>query len=61
MAVDFKRKVNKEKIPVCEIMGENVAAINMSWLLEFTDKHIKDLSGDYLCVSNVYPSRFVLN
>lgn len=54
MAVDFKHKVNKETIPVCEIMGVKIAAINMGWLLNFTDKCIKDLSGDYMCVSNVH-------
>lgn len=35
-------------------MGVNIAAINMEWLLNFTDKYIKDLSGDYMCVSNVH-------
>lgn len=54
MTVDFKHKVNKSNIPVCNIMGVNIAAINMGWLLKFTDKYIKDLSGDYMCVSNVH-------
>lgn len=54
MAVDFKHKVNKKTIPVCEIMGVRIAAINMGWLLKFTDEHIKELSGDYMCVSNVH-------
>lgn len=35
-------------------MGVNVAAINMNWLIEFTEEHIRDLSGDYMCVSNVH-------
>ena len=35
-------------------MGVNLAAINMSWLIEFTKKYIKELSGNYLCVSNVH-------
>ena len=46
--------VDKKIIPVCNIMGVNLAAINMSWLIEFTRKYIKELSGDYLCVSNVH-------
>lgn len=54
MAVDFRHKVNKETIPVCEILGVRIAAIDMEWLLKFTDKHIKELSGDYMCVSNVH-------
>ena len=47
-------KIDKTKIPVCNIMGVNIAAINMDWLLEFTEKNIKEVSGDYMCVSNVH-------
>lgn len=50
----FKRKVNKKEIPVCNIMGVNIAAINMEWLLDYLDKNLKDLSGDYICVANVH-------
>lgn len=50
----YNRKLNKFRIPTCNIMGVNIAAINMERLLEFTDEHIKELSGDYLCVSNVH-------
>lgn len=46
--------MDKKLIPTCNIMGVNLAAINMQWLLDFTKKYIKDLSGDYLCVSNVH-------
>ena len=31
-----------------------IAAINMNWLLRFTVKNIKEVSGDYICVSNVH-------
>lgn len=51
---NYIRIVNKSEIPVCNIMGVNIAAINMKWLLQFTEKNIKDLSGDYMCVSNVH-------
>lgn len=51
---DFQRKLNKSQIPTCSILGVNIAAITMPWLLDFTDQHIKELSGDYLCVSNVH-------
>lgn len=44
----------KELIPVCNIMGVNLAAINMPWLIKFTKDHIQKLSGDYMCVSNVH-------
>lgn len=50
----FSRKVDKSKIPTCNIMGVNIAAINMDWLLSFTDQYIKELRGDYMCVSNVH-------
>ena len=46
--------MNKSLIPTCNIMGVNLAAIDMPWLMDFTKKHIKELSGDYLCVSNVH-------
>lgn len=52
--MDYVHKVEKGLIPVCNIMGVNVAAINMPWLLKFTEKNIHDLSGDYMCVSNVH-------
>lgn len=50
----FRRKLDKSRIPTCNIMGVDIAAINMRWLLEYTDKNIKELSGDYMCVSNVH-------
>lgn len=50
----FEHKVDKSLIPTCNIMGVNIAAINMDCLLKFTDEHIKELSGDYMCVSNVH-------
>lgn len=50
----FNRKVNKAMVPVCSIMGVDIAAINMTWLLTFTRENIEKLSGDYMCVSNVH-------
>ena len=46
--------MEKTLIPTCNIMGVNIAAINMQWLIDFTKKYIKELSGDYMCVSNVH-------
>ena len=54
MNCKYQHKVNKNEIPVCNILGVNIAAINMNWLLDFTDKNVEDLSGDYMCVSNVH-------
>lgn len=51
---NFVHKVDKSQIPTCNIMGVDIAAINMEWLLAFTFKNIKELSGDYCCVSNVH-------
>lgn len=50
----YARKVDKSQIPTCNIMGVNIAAINMEWLLEYLDKNIDLLHGDYICVSNVH-------
>ena len=50
----FERLLDKREIPICPIMGVNVAAINMQWLIHYTQKNIKKLSGDYMCVSNVH-------
>lgn len=50
----YVRKVDKSQIPTCNIMGVNIAAINMEWLLEYLDKNINLLHGDYICVSNVH-------
>lgn len=54
MNTKYIHKVDKSSIPVCNIMGVNIAAINMKWLLRFTEKYIQDLSGDYMCVTNVH-------
>lgn len=47
-------KIDKSLIPTCDIMGVNIAAINMDWLLNFTQCNIKELAGDYMCVANVH-------
>ena len=52
--MEYLHKVDKKMIPICNIMGVNIAAVNMKWIIKFTDKYIKNLSGDYMCVSNVH-------
>lgn len=54
MPGEYKRKVNKSLIPTCNIMGVNVAAINMEWLVKYLDENLEDIKGDYICVSNVH-------
>lgn len=51
---EFQRAVQKGEIPTCNILGVNIAAINMEWLLKYLNDNIKTLSGDYICVSNVH-------
>lgn len=51
---NYQRKVDKSLIPTCNIMGVNIAAINMNWLLQYLDKNLADIKGDYICVSNVH-------
>ena len=51
---NYAHKVDKSQIPTCNILGVEIAAINMEWLLDFTLKNIRNLSGDYMCVSNVH-------
>lgn len=51
---EFKRTLDKTQIPTCNIMGVNIAAINMGWLCSYVQKNLKVLSGDYVCVSNVH-------
>lgn len=54
----YKRKVNKSLIPTCNIMGVNIAAINMEWLVSYLNENLEDIKGDYICVSNVHTSVF---
>lgn len=51
---NYVQRVSKKQIPTCNILGVDIAAINMEWLIDFTTKNIKELSGDYMCVSNVH-------
>lgn len=48
------RIIDKNSISTCNIMGVEIAAIDMEWLVEFLKKNIGVLKGDYVCVSNVH-------
>ena len=52
--MEYKRRVDKNLIPICNIMGVNIAAINMEWLVDYLEKNISEIKGDYICVSNVH-------
>ncbi len=52
--MSFQRTIDKSLIPTVNILGVDIAAINMEWLMSFVEEHIKEMSGDYICVSNVH-------
>jgi len=54
MMCSYIRKVDKSQIPTCNIMGVNIAAIDLEWLLDYLNRSIADIKGDYICVSNVH-------
>lgn len=47
---EYQRKVDKSLIPTCNIMGVNIAAINMNWLLKYLDENLSDIKGDGSCL-----------
>lgn len=51
---EFKRRVLNLQIPTCKILGVRIAAVDMAWLLDFTEQNIRELSGDYMCAANVH-------
>lgn len=44
----------KKSISTCNILGVNIAAIDMDWLVSFLVINIKELKANYICVSNVH-------
>lgn len=50
----YKRTVDKSAIPICNILGVDIAAIDMNWLVDYLNHNVKNLSGDYICVANVH-------
>ena len=50
----FRHAVERGSIPTVNILGVEIAALDMQRLLAFTEEHVKELSGDYICVSNVH-------
>lgn len=51
---DYVHKVDKSQIPTCNILGVNIAAINMKWLINFLEQNLSLLAGDYITVANVH-------
>ena len=50
----YERTVDKSAIPICNIMGVDIAAIDMKRLVDYLNRNVKNISGDYICVSNVH-------
>lgn len=48
---EYQRKVNKKELSTCTILGTEVLAGNMEWLVKYLCENIKDLSGDYLTIT----------
>ena len=46
--------MDRREIPKCEILGVQIAAINMSTALNYIQTNLEDLKGQYICISNVH-------
>ena len=44
----------KHPFPICNILGVNIAAVDMDKTVAYLRKYIKKLSGSYICISNVH-------
>lgn len=49
----MQAKINNQ-IPTCDILGVQVAVINMPQLLAFTTENLDALRGEYICAANVH-------
>ena len=58
---EYQRKVDKSLIPTCNIMGVNIAAINMNWLLKYIDENLSDnYCNNTICSYLVYFTLFII-
>ena len=44
----------RHPFPVCNILGVNIAVTNMEKTVSYLCAHLLELSGLYICVSNVH-------
>lgn len=44
----------KKKIDVCNILGVNIAAVNMEYTINYIVNNLLSMKGKYICVSNVH-------
>ena len=53
--MEYKRRVDKNLIPICNIMGVNIAAINMEWLVDYLEKNISEIKRRlHMCLKCTY-------
>lgn len=45
---------DKRPMPVCEIMGVNIAVTDMEKTVRCVEEHLEDWRGEYICVANVH-------
>ena len=44
----------RRPFPTCSILGVNIAVTDMRKTVDYLDAHLEDLSGSYICISNVH-------
>ena len=49
----FTHKTDKSQITTTEILGVNIADINLRQLTDFTTENLENMKGDEICVANV--------
>lgn len=47
-------RADKSAIPVCNIMGVEIAAIDMNWLIEYIRESVSTFGRLYLCCKCTY-------
>lgn len=48
------RELPAGEVPTCPILGVRIAAIDMKTALAYIQEHLRELSGNYICISNVH-------
>lgn len=48
------KRINESEIPTCCILGVNIAAIDMKWLLDYIQRNLNSMYGNYITVANVH-------
>lgn len=44
----------RDEFEVCNILGVNIAVVNMEYVLSYIEKNLSQVKGRYICVSNVH-------